>query len=110
MKGKLHENGGETLVEVMASIVIATLSVALLFGSIMASSGIDLSAQRADESYYQALSRAEAQTLPDAENPLPDALSNGKLTITAGGISQEASIQFYGGEGMYSYGKAAVGP
>ena len=35
MRKKLRDNRGETLVEVLASILIAALSVALLFSSIM---------------------------------------------------------------------------
>ena len=60
MKRKLRGSRGETLVEVMASIVIGTLSVALLFGAIMASAQIGKSAQETDGAYYQALSAAEA--------------------------------------------------
>ena len=106
MTGKLNENRGETLVEVMASIVIAALSVALLFGSIMASSRIDLSAQAVDETYYQSLSRAELQDAPLAGDLLPDALKGAVLNVG----SETVQIQFYGGEGLYSYRKAAVGP
>ena len=42
---KLHNSQGETLVEVLSSILIASLSVALLFGCVMASAGMDREAQ-----------------------------------------------------------------
>ena len=52
MKRKLCGSRGETLVEAMASIVIGTLSVALLFGAIMASAQTGKSAQEMDGAYY----------------------------------------------------------
>lgn len=105
MKRKLRENRGETLVEVMASIVICTLSVTLLFGSIMASSHIDQTAQTSDAAYYEALSAAEAQTAL-SEDGMPEALkTKTQVTITGSGMPKKIDVSFYGGEGMYSYGK-----
>lgn len=61
MREKLRDSRGETLVEVLASVMICALSITLLFGAVMASGNIDLKAQAADEEYYGALSRAERQ-------------------------------------------------
>lgn len=94
---KLHDSRGETLVEVLASILIASLSVALLFGCIMASSSMDRKAGELDGKHYEALTAAEAQE--DTEAPA------GKVKVTNAKNSKEKNldIKIYGGEGMYSY-------
>lgn len=95
---KLRNNRGETLVEVMASIVIAALSVALLFSCAMASSNMDRNARDVDGKYYQALSAAEGRD--------GTALGSGKVTIQNQDDStkkSEPTVNIYGGEGLYSY-------
>lgn len=94
---KLRNNRGETLVEVMASIVIAALSVALLFSCAMASSNMDRNAQDVDGKYYQALSAAEGRD--------GTALSSGKVEIknTDSDVQSDITISIHGGEGLYSY-------
>ena len=47
--GKLQGNTGETLVEMMASIVIASLAVALLFSAVMVTAKMDRRSKKADE-------------------------------------------------------------
>ena len=64
----LHNNRGETLVEVLASILIATLSVALLFSCVMASSEIEKRVKVVDAAHYDALSKAEEQTSSTSTN------------------------------------------
>lgn len=101
---KLRNNRGETLVEVLASILIASLSVALLFGCVMASSNMDREARELDEKHYNALTAAEGQTGP--------AVGNSEVTITNDAITgllektQDVSVGIYGGEGLYSYKRA----
>ena len=97
MRKKLRDNRGETLVEVLASILIAALSV---FSSIRASANIDRSARASDETYYEALSQAEGRT-GDSE-PL-------EITVKNGGVQTVLSVVRYGGKGAYSYAKE-VGP
>lgn len=99
MSRKLRSRRGETLVEVMASIVIGALSVALLFGCVMASSRIDSAAARMDRDYYAGLSDAEAQSAPAAG-------AGGTVTVENGGIAGTGvtvDVNVYGGAGMYSY-------
>lgn len=94
---KLRDGGGETLVEVMASIVIGALSVALLFSCVMASSRMDSAAADMDKEHYAGLSAAEGQT---------DTVDNGKVTIIndgIGGTNVDIKVNIYGGAGMYSY-------
>ena len=100
MVHKLKSQRGETLVEIMASIVIAALSVALLFGCVMASIQINRMAQRADEAYYKALTAAETQT-EDADYPR----KNGTVTIKGGSSVEKWDILLYGGEEMYAYAR-----
>lgn len=115
---KLRNDRGETLVEVLFSVLIATLSVTLLFSCVVASSKLDRGAEGMDEQHYNALSEADAQPTPSAgASPLPSA----NVTIarvpasSEPGVppepdaspeptpSAELSVTIYGGEGMYSY-------
>lgn len=94
---KLRDDRGETLVEVLAAILVASLSVALLFSCVMASSDLDVKAKSVDEDYYQALSAADGQ----AGEP-----SSGQVTISSKdkeNVSKDMTIDIYGGEGLYSY-------
>lgn len=105
MSHKLKSQRGETLVEVMASLLIAALSVALLFTCVMASAGIDRTAREADEAYYKALTAAETQTV-NADFPA----KAGALKIENGTASKELNITLYGGEGMYTLAAEGSGP
>lgn len=119
MKQKLQSAQGETLVEVLASILICALSVALLFGAVMASSRIDQTAQVTDERYYKALTKAERQSRslsgPAAETDAYTPSSGMPLTVTVansaapGGAAGETalasgdSLYFYGTKDLLSY-------
>lgn len=106
---KLNDNRGETLVEMLASILIAALAVALLFTCCMASVQMGRQARAADERYYENLSAAEKRGEPlvgDAEVIVAKA---DEPTVT-----QPVDVSLYGGDGMYSYqwekGVDPVGP
>lgn len=90
---KLKSQRGETLVETMASIVIAALSVALLFTCVMAASQINRMAREADEAYYADLTAAETQAA---------VAKSGTIKIS----EKPFDISLYGGEGMYSFKRA----
>ena len=110
MRRKLQNSRGETLVETLAAILIASLSVALLFSCIMASTRMDENARAADKRYYEALSRAEEQT---DKVTLTDAGGTEITTVQVVGNSntQTIPIHFFGGESMYSYKEVTpVGP
>jgi len=108
---KWKDSRGETLIEVLAAILIATLSVTLIFGSIMASTTMDRQAQDVDRKYYEALSKAERQEHGD-EFTIPSP-SETKFEVEVKvarkvdvGAPQEVTIEnvtFYGGEGAISY-------
>lgn len=99
---KLHCDRGETLIEVLASILIAALSVTLLFSCVMASSNMDREARKLDVKHYEALTAAEGQRV---------SLGESQVTITQvvidGGYAEAAGVpvNLYGGAGLYSYSK-----
>lgn len=100
---KLRNNKGETLVEVLASIVIATLSVALLFSYIMASSDMDKTAREADEPYYAALSAAEAREA--SGQPARVAITKERPTdaVPSPSPAVTQNVTIYGKDGVFSY-------
>jgi len=109
MKRKLKSDRGETLIELLASILIASLSVALVFGSIMASTQMDHQAQELDESYYATLSKAEKQAAGDqyeGGQPAGASVIIADTTIIAdptAAPSAPAAVIFYGGKSAFSY-------
>ena len=104
----LHNDQGETLVEVMAAILIAALSVALLFTCVMASSEMEKMTQKTDEKHYNALSDADARKTV-APTPTPDpAVPEDPSHVTIKGYNDNTAtpeIVVYGdgAEGLYSY-------
>lgn len=113
MRQKLNTDRGETLVEVLASILIASLSVALLFGCVMASFNMDRDAKELDKKHYEALTAAETYTesveypaQADKVTVINEALS-APLDPTKK-ASKEVLVNIYGGAGMYSYKRAGT--
>lgn len=115
MREKLRNSRGETLVEVLASVLVCALSITLLAGAVTASANIDLRAQAADTEYYTALSKAERQSRTpaggsseaDTYNSLP---GETKVSVTSGSggsveIEPDATskLYFYGTERLLSY-------
>lgn len=105
MRQKLNTDRGETLVEVLASILIASLSVALLFGCVMASSNMDRRAKELDADHYKYLSAAEERS---------GTSTSAEVTVTNEAITdprknpKEVPVNIYGGAGMYSYKRAGT--
>lgn len=98
---KLRESKGETLIEVLAAILVASLSVALLFSCVRVSVNLNKSSGIADADFYQGISAAEVT--PSA--PLP-AGTPGTVSVTdpAGGAPWTTfHVYFHGGSRIYSY-------
>lgn len=95
---KLKDNRGETLVEMLASILIAALAVALLFTCCMASVQMGGQARAADERYYDNLSAAEKREAPLSGDAKVIVAKTDEPTVT-----QPVDVSLYGGDGMYSY-------
>ena len=94
---KLQNNHGETLIEVLAAVLISALSVTLLLSCVVFSSKNDTKAKAIDSSYYAGLSDADAQAAAS--------IGIGIVTITREGVASAAAptVAVYGGEGIYSY-------
>lgn len=97
MKKKLKDNRGETLVELLASILIGALSIAMLFSTLMAADRMDKRTREKDETYYANLSGAEAQK---------DGPTSG--TVTVNGVP--ITVNFYGSDGAISYHLPSTSP
>lgn len=91
---RLNDNRGETLVELLASILIAALSVAVLFTCCTAAVEMGKETRAADEAYYEHLSAAEGRT---------GLAEEGKVKVEGNGTEIEVDIGLYGGGEMYSY-------
>lgn len=105
LKTKLRSQRGETLVEVLASILIASLSVAMLLGGVTVSVNLGRQADTSDEYFYETLTAAENRQIPVTE----DINASPVIKLTEGGTTIELPIKVYGGEGLYSYALDAGG-
>lgn len=101
IKQKLRSQRGETLVEVLASILIASLSVAMLLGGVTVSANLGRQADTTDAYFYETLTAAEGHQTPLTET---DGVSRSPyIQLTEGGTTIDIPVQIYGGEGLYSY-------
>lgn len=97
MRCKLGDSRGETLVELLAAILVAALSVALLFTCCTAAASMDRRAKEVDAEHYAALSAAERRDTPVAD-------VTATVTIEGNGRSvPDMAVDLFGGEKMYSY-------
>ncbi len=110
MRDKLRDDRGETLVEVLAAILVCTLSISLLFGAIMTSSSIDSRTQELDEQYYQDLTRAERQRAGTGTDPgdvYSNAATDAVTVKVKSGTGREKDVtgklNFYGSDRLLSY-------
>ena len=106
MKNKLKSQKGETLVELLAAILISALSVALLMSGVAASIQMIRKTDETDDRFYQALSAAENRETPVAEGV--DAAP--RVKVQEGEREVSRPVQVYGTEELYSYGVKATGP
>lgn len=109
MREKLRTSRGETLVEVLASVLVCSLSIMLLLGAVTASTDIDLQAQNADGEYYAALTKAERQSKvklpPDDESDIsPDAVGAKVTVVNGDGKTAEIPAVGDGENGLHFYG------
>ena len=102
---KLRDNRGETLIEVLASILIATLSVTLLFGCITTSAKLDTDAKELDDAYYGGLAKADSQATPDPEAAAVPIETVEIKRIEGGVVKASAAplVEIYGDNGVFSY-------
>lgn len=108
---KLHDARGETLVEVLAAVLICSLAVLLLVSYATAAARIDKRTQAGDVAYYAALNAAEAHDgvteggADPAGTPATGTPAPGRVTVTSSASVERADVdvEYYGGDGVYSY-------
>lgn len=82
----------------LASILIASLSVAMLLGGVAVSANLGRQADGADAYFYKTLTAAETQSSPDPTASLSTiVIKKGEAEIA------DIPIQVYGNEGLWSY-------
>lgn len=100
LKQKWQDSGGETLVEVLVSILIGALAVFLLFGAVVVSVNLDRKARAADKALKESIMGAENRTNEAEETVVPTS----KIIIKNGsGSSASVNVIFYGDERALSY-------
>lgn len=117
---KLHSPRGETLVEVLAAVLVCSLAVLLLVSYATAAARIDKDTQEGDEAYYAALNAAEAHAGVTAEDsadpeaaPLTGTPAPGTVTVTNKDDPTKTTslpVLYYGGDGVYSYAAPSPTP
>lgn len=101
IRRKLKSVRGESLVELLASILIGGLSVTMLATLIITAAHLKESAKKRDKEYYDSLAKAEKQ-----ENVLDGVVPPVTVTYkTATGVEQTEKIDviYYGTDDMVSY-------
>ena len=111
MLDKLRSQCGESMVEVLFSVIIAMLSIALLATAASVVSSVDVDADKANTKFQSKLFDAESKGTPilNGFSPLEGTITLTKLNSGAAnlyisdGIITTAPVVFYGGKDMYSY-------
>lgn len=98
---KLRDDRGETVVELLASILIGALSVALLFSAVTVSVRMDRTARETDEKLYESMRQAEERS--SEIEPLPAGGISAVTISTDGSTDITLPVTFYGGRDVISY-------
>ena len=94
MKKKLVQNSGETLVETLAAIMIAVLSVGLLSSAVLASANINKKTKDMDNRYKEELQKAEC--LLEEDKIGTNQLLNLTFKYEGGSQSTDVKVDVYG--------------
>lgn len=104
MREKWRDERGETLIEVVASILIMTLSVLLLLSAAIVSVRINERAKELDKAFYSVWNAAEEQSTKALSSiVLAGSTVEVKQISPVSGSSVSVEVSFYGGEGVLSY-------
>lgn len=90
---KLKSDKGETIVELLASILIASLSVALLFSCTSASVNINKKAKQSDKKLYDSITKVESRTTTSVK----------KTVVVTESIPIDITVNLYGEDSIYAY-------
>ena len=103
---KLRSNKGETLVEVLAGIMIVALSSALFMGMVAAASQINLKVQKSEENFYKEMSRMEIYSADKkTDNPSEGDVTeeSGSVVVTVKDETCSYDVDIYHGENLAAF-------
>lgn len=91
---KLTSQRGETLAEVLCTLLVVTLASVALATMLSVASRLNASAVERDTAFYADSAAAEERTSP----AIP-----GEVALSGPGISATIPVSWYGAEGLWSY-------
>lgn len=102
---KLKNNSGESLVELLASVLIGALSMGLLLTLIIAAARMDRGAEKYDMDFYKSLGEAELQDETALENEagFPKKSTVKVVLAENPAVTADPEVICFGGNGVYSY-------
>ena len=90
---KLRSKRGETLVEMLVSIVLLGLSISIMSVMVATAYNMNMAAREADEKYYSDLSAAEAKN---------NKVDTVKVSISDGTKTVDIKVDIFGGDSLRS--------
>lgn len=102
---KLVNNSGESLLELLASVLVGSLTLGFLLTLIAAAARMDKTAEKNDRDYYESLAEAEVQNEAAAVNEegFPKKGEVKVILEENPGVTAEPEVICFGGHGVYSY-------
>lgn len=94
LRSKLSSRRGETLTEVLCTLLVVALASVALVTMLSAASRLNASAVARDTAFYADYAAAEERTSPAAP---------GEVTLSGPGLSTTIPVSWYGAEGLWSY-------
>lgn len=106
---KLHNNSGSTLMEALFAVLVVTLSLTILLGSVAAAFNAYKSADKRNTDYAEALEDAETHPTPSATPTAVVEIFNATDPEGADSIAAP-TVTYYGNGTLYSYEYPAATP
>lgn len=110
VQAKLKSQRGETLVELVAAILIATLSVAMLMGGVAVSVRIDKKGKQVDQYFYQTMTDVESRKYQVSEAAISikeSGLEKAQIPVNVYG-PEKSYGEKHGNRDLYAYGIQSV--
>ena len=98
LKNKLKSKKGETLVGILVAILIVALSAGMFATMDSASMNINLSAQKQDEAFYDAV--GELEQMEKSDNAVT---SDGQLKYSSDSHSESVDVEYSTQDGLSVY-------
>ena len=101
---RLRNSRGESLVEVLVSVLVGSLALLLLASLIAVSARITKRTEQNDAPYYAALNAAEGHIIFNEDGTTTAATGiSGTVTVSGGTGPETFSVEYFGGEDIWSY-------